>query len=176
MSGRVFITESAIADLHAFADGSRPLETGGVLVGVLRDTQPWITSVVEIRDPLRTSTRYVIPSGATPLAVELARERDARVGYIGDWHSHPADLPVSGTDQTTLRRNARKRKSRRVATILFVIRDAAGGWQIEAMGDDGQTAWPIELVMTGDLAAVESQRMPAIVSANGEASTTESST
>jgi integrative and conjugative element protein (TIGR02256 family) len=154
MIGRAYVVESVLHMLKAFAEESRPLETGGILVGVLRDAEPRITAALQIRDPFRTSTAYVIPRGSTPLAVDVARERDGRVGYVGDWHSHPVDLPASGTDRTTLRRNARRRRPRPVPTILIVVRGTVDEWEIDAMADDGRHAQPIEIVVTGELAAV----------------------
>lgn len=151
MTGQAFVAESVLVTLRAFAEASRPLETGGVLVGVLRDDQPWITTALEIQDPVRTSSRFVIPRGATPIAIDVAREKDPRVGYLGDWHSHPANLPASGMDRTTLRRTARRRGPSAARAIMIVIRDSPDGWQVDALEDDGKVARPIDLVATGDL-------------------------
>ncbi len=154
MSGRVFVTETVLGTLRELAEASRPLETGGVLVGVLRDDEPWVVAVIEIAYPFRTSSSYVIPHDATPLAVDVARERDGRLGYLGDWHSHPATGPASHTHRPTLRRNARRRKPRPVPTLLFLVRDAPDGWEIDAMEDDAWNARPIEVVLTGSLAVM----------------------
>lgn len=156
--GEVFISENVVALFRERAELSRPLETGGVLVGVLRDGAPWITAAIEIIDRGRTSASFVIPAGTTPLAVEAARLRDGRVGYLGDWHSHPANVPASGTDRATLRGNARRRgKPREVPALLVVVRDAGTEWEIDVLRDAGGVQMPAEFVLTGPLADEEGQ-------------------
>lgn len=149
---RVFVAEGVLASLRRSAEESRPLETGGVLVGVLRDGEPWITSVVEVIDETRTSASFVIPYGVTPIAVAAAREQDDRVGYIGLWHSHPANVPASPTDKATLGRDARRRtRLKKVPAILVVVRDTSDGWCVDSLRDDGTGAAPIEIVLTGPM-------------------------
>lgn len=149
---RVYVAEHVVSMLRQSAEQARPLETGGVLVGVLRDGEPWITSAVEVIDYGRTSTRFVIPFGVTPTAVEAAMEHDGRVGYIGLWHSHPADLPASPTDKATLRRDARRRtRPKKVPAILIVVRDTDAGWCVDALRDRGSGPAPVEIVLTGHM-------------------------
>jgi Prokaryotic homologs of the JAB domain len=149
---RVYVNERVLSSLRQSAEQARPLETGGILVGVLRDGEPWITSAVEVIDFGRTSTRFVIPFGATPMAVEAEMERDGRVGYIGMWHSHPANLAASPTDKATLRRDARRRtRPKKVPAILFVVRDTDVGWCVDALRDRGSGPAPVEIVLTGPM-------------------------
>ena len=147
---RVYVAEQVVSMLRECAEHARPLETGGILVGVLRDGEPWITSALEVIDHGRTSARFVIPFGITPMAVEAAREHDGRMGYVGDWHSHPADISASPTDRATLRRNARRaRRQKNVPTILLVVRNTEAGWCVDALGDIGSGPAPVEIVLTG---------------------------
>lgn len=149
---RVFVAEAVLDGLRASAERSRPHETGGILVGVLRDGEPWITSAVEVRDLGRTSSRYVIPAGATPAAVSAAQAADGRVGYIGDWHSHPADVEASATDRGTLARNSRRRsRTKGVPTVMFVVRDTADGWVVDALAAGDSGSMSAEIVETGPL-------------------------
>lgn len=62
------------------------------------DGRPVVTGVIEIPDTDATETRYRIPEGAAQAAVAAARERDARVGYVGEWHSHPSGEGPSPLD------------------------------------------------------------------------------
>lgn len=152
----VFVTGDVLVLVRAWSERARPLETGGVLAGVLRDGAPWITAAIEVIDTSRTGASFVIPAGVTPLAIDAARFRDARLGYIGDWHSHPANVPASTTDRLTLRRNARRLRCRReVPAILVVVRDSEEGWQIDVLRDAGLGVASVEYVETGPLSAAE---------------------
>ena len=153
---RLFIVERVIDALRQSAEAARPLETGGVLVGVLNGADPWITSFVEVIDEGRTSASFAVPYGVTPLAVEAAQAQDGRVGYLGLWHSHPANMPASPKDKATLRRDAvRSGRPKDIPAILIVVRDTAESWVIDAMRDSGLGPAPLEIVMTGPLRVKE---------------------
>lgn len=157
MSGeRVFVAEHVITMLQESAESSRPLETGGVLVGVLQDDEPWITHALEVIDPGRTSVSFEIPKGVTPFAVEAAQHQDPRVGLIGMWHSHPANVGASPTDKATLSRNARRRKRpKKVPAVMIVVRDTGEGWVLDVLQDKGHGPSPAEIVLTGPMSPEE---------------------
>ena len=154
---QVLIAEHVIAMLRESAEAARPLETGGILVGVLRDDEePWITGAVEVIDNWRTSVRFVIPYGATPLAVEAARTQDGRVGFLGLWHSHPANVAASPTDKATLRKEAlRRSRPKKVPAVMIVVRDGEDGWCLDVLRDRGAGPAPADLVLTGPLSPEE---------------------
>jgi proteasome lid subunit RPN8/RPN11 len=99
----LLIAERAIDQLRRAASLSHPLETGGILVGVHADQQPWATMAIELPTSSRGRAHCHLAGGATQPAVLRTREIDPRLGYIGDWHSHPADVPPSRTDLASLR-------------------------------------------------------------------------
>jgi proteasome lid subunit RPN8/RPN11 len=100
----VMITEPARRTMITAAAHLHPNETGGVLVGVLDDTgSPCITEAVELQPDQPSTDRYEVPEGRTTTAVDAARHRDRRVGYLGEWHSHPTDQPASATDHATMK-------------------------------------------------------------------------
>ncbi len=149
---RLFLTEDVASAMRSAAAMAYPLETGGILVGVMRDGEPWVTSAIELADARKTTSSFVIPFGVTPTSVDLARRRDARVGYLGDWHCHPANVGASSIDRATLGRNAkRSTRSEELPTILIVLRRAEHVWEIEALADAGNGPSPIELLLTGSL-------------------------
>jgi len=148
---RAWITESVRAALVRHAAESAPLETGGILVGVLRNGDPWIVMAVEVEDPSRSQGRFVIPQGVTPAVVELTRQIDARFGYVGDWHSHPANQPASSTDKVTLARSARRRRAGAHPVLLAVVRAGSDDWVVDALADSGAGPEPVELLLTGGL-------------------------
>jgi proteasome lid subunit RPN8/RPN11 len=150
-----WISEAARAALIEAAEQSAPYETGGILIGVLRDGDAWIVMAVEVEDPSRGRSRLVIPEGVTPAVVEIARQIDIRFGYVGDWHSHPADVPASPTDKKTLAKSARRRRTDPQPMVLLVVRAAPVGWSVDALCDAGMGAEPVELRLTGALPSVE---------------------
>jgi proteasome lid subunit RPN8/RPN11 len=153
---RVFVSEHVVTMLRESAEASRPLETGGVLVGVLQDDEPWITHAVEVVDRGRTSSSFEIPKGVTPYAVEAAQQQDPRVGLIGMWHSHPANVGASPTDKATLSRNAKRRKRpKKVPAVMIVVRDTGDGWVLDVLRDTGQGPTPAEIVLTGPMSPEE---------------------
>lgn len=85
----VDISERAQRELRRLAERALPSETGGVLVGCMIDERPAVMDVVEIHDETATDRHYRVPEGATANAVAAARQHDARLGYLGEWHTHP---------------------------------------------------------------------------------------
>ncbi len=153
---RVFIAEWVADELKAMAEAARPLETGGVLVGVLRDDEPWITSAVQVVDETRTQVTFEIPFGVTPVAIEAARADDSRVGFVGFWHSHPANAPASPTDRKTLAREARRRsRPKKAPAVMIVVRDAWPDWCLDVLRDRGSGPAAAEVILTGPMSTEE---------------------
>lgn len=98
-----WITEDAKELLIDASARSHPIETGGIIAGVFVDGRPWITHVKEIPSDERGHATYVIPAGETSPALAALRASDARVGYLGDWHSHPANVGASSLDFGTMK-------------------------------------------------------------------------
>ncbi|HEX2039870.1 MAG TPA: ThiF family adenylyltransferase [Acidimicrobiales bacterium] len=94
----VDVSEQAQHKLRRLAEAALPNESGGVLVGCMIDDRPVVTEVIEIHDETATDRHYLVPEDATANAVAAARERDSRLGYLGEWHSHPAGSGPSTLD------------------------------------------------------------------------------
>lgn len=101
-STRLWITEAASTAMTAAATQAHPDETGGILIGVYLDGHPWVTTAVEIPTTDRGRSHYRIPGGTDHPAVLGARAADHRLGYLGDWHSHPHDVGHSPIDLASL--------------------------------------------------------------------------
>lgn len=85
------------------AAAALPCETGGILVGVKARRTVWIVSAIELVDD-RSLGHYTVPKDATRQAVMNARETiDARVGYVGEWHSHVHNDGPSSADRAVMR-------------------------------------------------------------------------
>jgi proteasome lid subunit RPN8/RPN11 len=101
---RLWLRESAAADVTRAAGAAHPVEIGGVLLGVyVAGRRPWVVQAVVVPSQNATHGSYELPAGARPAAVDSARRIDTRMGYLGDWHSHPADVGPSATDVRTMK-------------------------------------------------------------------------
>jgi proteasome lid subunit RPN8/RPN11 len=147
---RLLITETAVAELIAAAQRSHPLETGGILVGVTVGGRPWVTGVIEVDSPDRGARHYRLPAGSTQPAVRSARRRDSRLGYLGDWHSHPGDAGPSGIDLATLAVMSAKRHRFPMPTLV-VVRRTPDGTVLEAARIVRAIPRRCEVLATGDL-------------------------
>ena len=126
------MTEAVAHRLKVASGAAVPFETGGILLGVQAAGVPWITRVVELPTAHPEVARYQLPRGVTQAAVLAARAADPRLGYLGDWHSHPGDAPASPTDLRSYLGSvqfARHRSETR--PVLAVVRLAPEGWRIE---------------------------------------------
>jgi proteasome lid subunit RPN8/RPN11 len=132
MSRRILLVEDVARDLISWSARRAPQETGGILLGALGDDNPWVMCAVEVR-PLRPApSAYEIPKGITSDLVLAARQEDTRLGYLGDWHSHPADIGASWRDRATYRGAvsfARWHSDTR--PIMLVVRRGPDGWTLE---------------------------------------------
>jgi len=147
----LLLSESAQASMIAAAANAHPNETGGILIGVHTDDgAPWVTRAIEIATDDRSHHHYKIPSGATQPTVHAARRTDPRLGYLGDWHSHPADIGPSPTDHATLAVYS-IRHPRTPNPTLVVVRNTPDGRTLDAHRIVTVTPRPCELHITGDL-------------------------
>jgi hypothetical protein len=103
----VMLTDDARSTMVAAAAAVHPAETGGIRIGLIDSTgAPCIVKAVEFRPTEPSRASYVVPEGETTEAIDSARTTDGRLGYVGEWHSHPTDQPASLTDGTTMARLA----------------------------------------------------------------------
>src|SRR4029450_870181 len=90
------------ADLIARrARQAAPNETGGLLLGWWEGTAVVVAHAVEVPDPDATSSRWTRHEDTAQAALDAALPDPSHpwLGYVGDWHSHPApvDPPARGT-------------------------------------------------------------------------------
>lgn len=100
---KILVTEEAAHHMIDAARGAHPHETGGVLLGVRAGKQPWVVSAAHVPSVDPSPSRYTLPEGATTPLVDAARERDPRIGYLGEWHSHPHGGGPSSDDRAVMR-------------------------------------------------------------------------
>lgn len=119
-SSQLLLTETVEAQLVDAARNAHPDETGGVLLGVKVGRDFWTTEAIEVTTGTRGPASFWLPAGVTSSIVKAARANDARLGYVGEWHVHPADVGPSPKDATTMRRLSFL--TRRRAILLLVVR------------------------------------------------------
>lgn len=107
-------------ELHEVAASAHPNETGGLLLGWWTGPVPVAVGFVEVPDPAALRNRWSRNEASATEALEDARRRyPAHVGYVGDWHSHPADVGPSQADIRAIRRVSRQYDD---ADVLAVVR------------------------------------------------------
>jgi hypothetical protein len=149
---QALLFEDVKLQLERWSDAAYPFETGGVLLGILGEGQPWIVMAAQVPSAAPARFSYQLPAGATHLVVEKAREADSRVGYLGDWHSHPMDARASLTDLATYLEVFRRALRRHEETpLMVVVRRAAEGWETDLLARTGllRPARPVSFVLTG---------------------------
>lgn len=141
------IAESALQSMRFAARRSAPIETGGVLAGVLAGEDLWITHALELPTTDRSRNHYRLPGRRTRSTIRSLRTVDPRLGYLGDWHSHPHDVGPSPMDLATLALISVIRRGEPVPAII-VLREAV---RPVAFRIHRGVLREHELVLTGDL-------------------------
>lgn len=91
----------ALATMTDAADRAIPKETGGILLGFRSDQGLHITGAIEVTDLRATKHAYrrAHRRASKLLAAALADQpSDSPVGYVGEWHTHPAPAGPSDID------------------------------------------------------------------------------
>ena len=155
---RVYLTDVAAETIRGAAAAAFPDEIGGVLVGVHLPDGPWITDAIVIEPDEPTPARYELAAGATRPAVNDARRTDGRVGYVGEWHSHPNGSAPSLTDRTTMAQ-IRRPETTGPNPVLIVARRTGDRYELDTRVAVARRLVPTPTASTGPLpASVEEAR------------------
>lgn len=98
-----------------------PRETGGILLGYQENSTIVATHAVVVAGQGTTKNRYIRDDvRANILLKEFLEQRgdDDPIGYIGEWHSHPAPSGPSPVDHAAMRATA-KASSNPIALLVF---------------------------------------------------------
>jgi hypothetical protein len=93
----------------------------------------------------------VLPAGATRSLVEGIQRVDSRVGYLGDWHTHPIDAAASRVDRRTARLTATTGSDAGEVVLLVALRRGRDH-VFDAHLADRRGVRLVSIVRTGDLA------------------------
>ncbi|MCA4997289.1 Mov34/MPN/PAD-1 family protein [Tsukamurella tyrosinosolvens] len=85
-----------------------PYETGGILAGFRTERGIVVTRAAVVSSDNRSRAEYtLVKRRAMDELVRLRASASKVVGFVGDWHTHPADVPPSSTDIGSLRTTAK---------------------------------------------------------------------
>lgn len=146
---RIWISESARDAMCVAASKAHPYETGGVLAGVIAAGRPWITHVKTVSPRRGRPSFYTLPEGKREQAIRSLRRLDPRIGYLGDWHSHPVDVGPSCTDCESIRSISLAGDLAR--PVLVVVRWNEDFHTLDARQWTGRRLRSLRVVAAGDL-------------------------
>lgn len=106
----VDVHADAMTAIAAAAAAAHPRETGGILLGWWDDGRVAVRHAVEVPDPHATMNSWSRDElhAQDALDTALAEYQHPWLGYVGDWHSHPAACGASGQDLASIRRASRQ--------------------------------------------------------------------
>jgi integrative and conjugative element protein (TIGR02256 family) len=117
------IVISSVAAKKAYATSRRayPLETGGLLLGWWDGQKIVIKDVVEVVDPKATHTSWIRyeNSSQTTLDHVIERTSDPKLGYVGEWHSHPMSRRASPIDIDSLKKASIQYRNPLVLAVIL---------------------------------------------------------
>ncbi|WP_372494054.1 Mov34/MPN/PAD-1 family protein [Mycolicibacterium neoaurum] len=140
--------------MFSAAAQAHPNETGGILIGVYQKGHPWVTKVIEVPTSDRGRSHFRLPAGVDHSAVATARMQDPRLGYLGDWHSHPHDVGHSPRDLATLALIS-VRSPLQPNPTQIVVRKANHGYTLDARRLVMVSVKSCSITLTGGLPELE---------------------
>ncbi len=129
-------------DMVDIANRATPRETGGILLGYRTGTQVRVVGAAEVADAAATESSYTLLHHAAQARLDEVRHyfpSGSPVGFVGDWHVHPRNLPPSPVDRRSITRLGRHYR-RRVATIVVVCEDFE--WVPHGLVASRRRSWP----------------------------------
>lgn len=105
----VVIHSDARHTITAAAGRAAPLEAGGLLLGWWDSGRVIVRSAVEVVDPDASGTSWIRRESFAQQALDRAITALGHpwMGYVGDWHSHPAPCGASAQDLKSIRSASR---------------------------------------------------------------------
>lgn len=120
---RVVISPQARDALKLAARASAEQEYGGILIGYRDRDGIRIDDIIEVPDATAARTRYSRREAPARRALTTYLDRpglDQALGYVGEWHTHPAPVAPSSTDHHAMRIIARRNREP-VALIVAAL-------------------------------------------------------
>ena len=142
---------------HIVSEGAQalPVETGGILLGFRTPEAIVVTRAVSVPDPPSSRHSYRLRRRRAQALMSAAQvDAPAVIGYVGEWHSHPADVPPSRTDERAL--GAAARMAAGPVALLVPAYPASGRAHVHGLVAV-RRPWPVPAISPVDMvvAAVE---------------------
>lgn len=122
---RVVLSDDVAHHMFQLCDESSSRETGGVLLGSYSDDKSTVEIVEAASPPLDSKFgRNLFQRGIEGLEKLLAMRWNStpRTHYVGEWHSHTANVPEpSLQDKTQMREITRDRRYRCPEPLLIIV-------------------------------------------------------
>lgn len=135
----ISVTHAALAAGIDAAERSMPSETGGVLAGWRTADGIHVVMMLEVPSSKAMQSSYVRSQRRADAALRrYLKEQTPRselIGYVGDWHSHPAPQVASRTDLASIAEFARN--DGLPVGLLVLVRSEQwepDGWHAAATG------------------------------------------
>ena len=116
------------------AGRSRPLETGGVLMGYWTDSNTAVISTVVGPGPKARHERHAFWPDTTYQDAEIERiyeDSGQQHSYLGDWHTHPnGSVRTSQKDRKTLLSIALSEEARAPEPLMAILGGAGNEWDL----------------------------------------------
>jgi integrative and conjugative element protein (TIGR02256 family) len=116
------IDPNALSTATHLALAALPRETGGILVGWHEEAIVVVAGMLAVPDKKAGRRHYVRNHKHAQKVLDAHRHTcdDDRVGYVGEWHSHPAPQPPSSVDYNALAELTRD-TSDQVALVVLAV-------------------------------------------------------
>ncbi|MCW2535954.1 MAG: hypothetical protein JWQ26_1653 [Modestobacter sp.] len=155
MTAGILIARAALDTLLTAGEESLPLETGGILLGFRAPGAIVITRALIVPDPRSSRHSYLLHGRRAQALMAAARtDAPAVVGYVGEWHTHPADMPPSRTDQRAL--GAAARMAAGPVALVVPAYPASGPARVHGLIATRQP-WPVPAISPVDLSRADVQ-------------------
>lgn len=137
----LLIEVNTLRAIERICEGALPDETGGILIGYRTSEEVVVTHAFEIPDSDAGPDSYV--RRAEPAQRRLdeflaSQPTSSLLGWVGDFHSHPADCRASPRDLGSLRENSQIDRSS--LALLICARDRSCWRPYGYVANRGETA------------------------------------
>lgn len=126
----VDLQEDAVAIIHESATRTSPKETGGILLGWWDGHSIVISSAAEVVDRAATGNSWTRRQNEAQSTLDsiISNTENRNLGYVGDWHSHPAPVGASSMDLKSLIRASAQYQN----PLALIVRLSNGSVRIYA--------------------------------------------
>jgi len=119
----IYILKSIVKTIVRETSAHYPLETGGMLLGYIKEKNYYVLDLVEAGPNAVRKVNYFLPDGKyqQPILERKFNKSNGLITFLGDWHSHPnADSYLSKLDMETLK-NISEDDGAQITCPIFII-------------------------------------------------------